>query len=119
MLSAAQPHLFAELAPPPVAVRPIAARGYQTRSVGAARELVGKGATPLVLVLPTGGGKTTIAALVILGAHGKGKRALFVAHRQEIIAQAFWRLVESGIPEIDAGVIMADGVIPHAITREP
>lgn len=119
MLSAAQPHLLASEAPPPPPRGTLTPRDYQVDGITAARRLLGEGLRRVLLVLATGGGKTVIAALVALGAIQKGKRVLFVGPRREIVGQAFWKLVEAGVPEMDLGVIMADGVIPHAVTREP
>lgn len=71
----------------------------------------------IVLVAATGSGKTILAARFILGAAAKGKRALFLVHRREIIAQAWGKIVEAGVPESDCGVIMGDGRITHPVTR--
>lgn len=119
MLDAAQPYLLAEAAPPPVPTGGITPRPYQVEGIAAARRMIAEGLRRVLLVLATGGGKTVVAALVALGAMQKGKRVLFVGPRREIIAQAFWKLVEAGIPELSCGVVMGNGVIPHAITREP
>lgn len=86
-------------------------RGYQVAAIEAARQLI-REHPRLLLVLPTGGGKTVIAALVIRGAVAKGRRVLFLAHRREIVAQSFWKLVDAGVPEEAIGVMMADGIIP-------
>lgn len=86
-------------------------RDYQVAAIEAARQLI-REHPRLLLVLPTGGGKTVIAALVIRGAVAKGRRVLFLAHRREIVAQSFWKLVDAGVPEEAIGVMMADGVIP-------
>lgn len=72
----------------------------------------------IVLVAATGSGKTILAARFILGAAAKGKRALFLVHRREIIAQAWGKIVEAGVSEDDCGVIMGDGRITHPVTRE-
>ncbi|MDO9020542.1 MAG: DEAD/DEAH box helicase [Deltaproteobacteria bacterium] len=118
MLDAAQPFLLADEAPPPAPAAGIVPRPYQVEGIEAARSLLAQ-VKRVLLVLATGGGKTIIAVLVALGALKKGKRVLFVGPRREIVGQAFWKLVEAGIPELDCGVIMADGVIPHAVTRQP
>lgn len=102
-----------------LAVSKIEPRPYQSDGVGAARRIVAAACLALLLVLATGGGKTVIAVQIALGALRKGKRVLFVAPRREIIAQTYWKLVDAGVPEEHAGVIMADGVIPHAVTRKP
>lgn len=119
MLSAEQPFLLAREAPPPAPTQGISPRPYQLAGIAAARNLIAESIRRILLVLATGGGKTIIAALVALGAVQKGRRILFVGPRREIIAQAFWKLIEAGIPEMQCGVIMADGVIPHVHTRQP
>lgn len=119
MLSAAQPFLLAAEAPPPPPVGRLAPRDYQTNGIDDARRILAEGVRALLLVMATGGGKTVVAALIALGALAKGKRVLFVGPRREIIAQAFWKLVEAGVPELDLGVIMANGVIPHPATQQP
>jgi superfamily II DNA or RNA helicase len=62
----------------------------------------------ILLVLATGGGKTSIAAAIILEELLAGRHVLFLAHRRELIAQAYRRLLELGVPEHDVGVIMAN-----------
>ena len=119
MIVAGQGFLLADAAPPPVAVNGLTPRDYQLTALDALRALIAEGCRRLLAVLATGGGKTVVAALIALGAVQKGRRILFCGPRREIIAQAFWKLVEAGIPELECGVIMADGVIPHAVTRQP
>lgn len=118
MLDVAQPFLLADEAPPPAPTSGLTPRPYQVAGIESARALIAEGIRRVLLVLATGGGKTVVAALVALGAVLKGKRILFVGPRREIIAQAFWKLVEAGIPETSCGVVMADGVIPHVHTRQ-
>ena len=57
-----------------------------------------------ILVIPAGGGKTTVAAHLILSAVAKCHRVLFLAHRKELIEQARDRLAQHGVT---AGIIMA------------
>ena len=57
-----------------------------------------------VLVLPTGAGKTTVAAVLIYWALSKGYSVLFLTHQKELVDQAHSRLSELGV---EAGVIMA------------
>jgi superfamily II DNA or RNA helicase len=59
----------------------------------------------VLLVAPTGAGKTTIAAEIIRRSVERGKRLVFLAHRKELIEQCSTRLDQFGI---DHGVIMAD-----------
>lgn len=58
----------------------------------------------LLLVAPTGAGKTTIASHIIEGAIAKGGQILFLAHRKELIDQASERLDQHDIAH---GVIKA------------
>jgi DNA repair protein RadD len=58
----------------------------------------------VLLVAPTGAGKTTIAAEIIRRSVERGKRIVFLAHRKELIEQCSTRLDQFGI---DHGVIMA------------
>ena len=62
----------------------------------------------LLITSPVGSGKTTIASAIITHAAHKGQRVLFIAHRRELIDQAYRRLQDFGIPEDSIGVIMAD-----------
>lgn len=94
-------------------------RDYQVAGVQEARRRIGRGVKRLLLVMSTGGGKTALAAHIALGAIAKGKSVLFLAHRREIVAQSYWKIVEAGVPEENVGVIMADGIIPHYETRAP
>ncbi len=79
-------------------------RPYQTRAV---ETLLAAIDDRPILQLPTGGGKTRIAAEVI---RRHGRHALFVAHRREIILQSARALGEAGLL---CGVIMS-GAEPTA-----
>lgn len=83
-------------------------RGYQRAAIDRAREALRRGCRLLVIVAPTGAGKTVIAANVVLGARQRGRRVVFAMHRRELITQTYRKLLEAGIPEIDIGVMMAD-----------
>lgn len=61
----------------------------------------------VLLVLPTGGGKTVVAAAVIGAFVARSVRVLFLAHRRELIKQAFCKLVRSGVHPSQIGIIMA------------
>lgn len=79
-------------------------REYQAQLVAAAREAIRAQKKRILLQLPTGGGKTVVASLIIQGAVQKQKRILFLAHRRELIDQPSAKLDEAGI---NHGVIMA------------
>lgn len=79
-------------------------RDYQRHDIDAMRRAIAGGARRLLYVLPTGGGKTCVAAEIIRLAAAKGKRIYFIAHRKELIDQSSAKLDEMGV---DHGVIMA------------
>jgi superfamily II DNA or RNA helicase len=58
----------------------------------------------VLLVLPTGGGKTEVAGEFIRNAVKRTARVLFLAHRRDLVSQAWTRLQGMGI---DCGMIMA------------
>lgn len=77
-------------------------RHYQVKAVGLLREKISE--RP-ICVLPTGAGKTHVAAEIIRLAAERGRRVLMVAHRRELILQARDRLALFGVK---AGVILPD-----------
>jgi DNA repair protein RadD len=79
-------------------------RPYQVSAVDDLRARVGSGRRRVLLVAPTGSGKTTIAAEMIRGAIGRDGAVLFLAHRKELIDQCSQRLDGVGV---DHGVVMA------------
>lgn len=79
-------------------------RDYQQTAVTRLRESILAGAKRPILQLPTGGGKTHIAAAIIRSAVEKRKRVLFLAPRRELIYQASDKLARYGISH---GIIMA------------
>lgn len=58
----------------------------------------------MVLQMPTGGGKTVVAAQIIKQAEAKHRRSLFLAPRRELIYQASRKLASMGVHH---GIIMA------------
>ena len=62
---------------------------------------------PLIM-MPTGSGKTVLAARIVIGAMAKGKRVGFLVPMINLIDQTFARFVENGIDPGDMGVIQAD-----------
>lgn len=85
----------------------VALRSYQERGVERLRELVCQGRRRIVLTLPTGGGKTPLAAYIIHSARTNfGGRVLFVAPWVQLIEQAVAQLARWGIT--DVGVLRGD-----------
>ncbi len=83
-------------------------RPYQRSAVDQVGQRVLGGTRRLILVSPTGSGKTTVAGAIIASAVADNGRVLFLAHRRELINQAYRRLVELGIDEGNVGVLMAN-----------
>ncbi len=73
-------------------------RPYQAKCLDRLRGELSLGHRRILVVAPTGAGKTTIAGEVISGADKKGKRSIFLAHRTELIQQCSERLDEMGVP---------------------
>lgn len=102
-------------------------RDYQLQAVADCRAQYQQGARSVLLVLPTGGGKTMIGALVVAGALQRQRRVLWLAGRRELVHQAAERMpVEAGLimagePRRDSPVqvasidtLTARGELPHA-----
>lgn len=83
---------------------PPALRHYQSVVIARIAAEMAAGRRRVLLVAPTGSGKTVIAAALIRAAADRGERALFLDHRRELTAQTSRRLYEVGI---DAGIIQA------------
>ncbi len=78
-------------------------RDYQAAVVAQIDASVAAGKRRLLLVAPTGSGKTVIAAAIIEAALQQRKRILFLAHRRELIFQASKKLYDMGC---DHGVLL-------------
>jgi superfamily II DNA or RNA helicase len=84
-------------------------RPYQTKAVDDFEQTTAAGRCKILLVCPTGGGKTLIACELIRRANARYQRSLFLAHRREIIQQTSDKLGANGIAH---GIIMA-GIDPR------
>ena len=86
-------------------------RPYQIEAVAELRRVIAGGQRRIILVSPTGGGKTVVAAEIIQATVGNNKPVLVLAHRREIIQQTSLKLsgygVEHGI--IQAGLVADPG----------
>jgi len=82
-------------------------RDYQVAAIAKARSAVGQGARALCLVCPTGGGKTVLGAEIVRSAVSRGHRAIWLAHRTELVDQAAETLERLGLT---VGVIAAASV---------
>mgnify|MGYP006266350001 CR=1 FL=1 len=79
-------------------------RTYQTRAISDLRIAYRQGARAPLLVLPTGAGKTVVFAEIVRAASERGRRALVLVHRRELILQASAKLQLAGV---EHGIIAA------------
>jgi DNA repair protein RadD len=79
-------------------------RDYQTAGLDAVRASIARGNRRVLMVSPTGSGKTVTAREMIRGAVAQGGAVLFLAHRKELIDQASKHLDHVGV---DHGVLMS------------
>jgi len=77
-------------------------RPYQERAIDAARAHYRRGARSILIVGPTGMGKTRVGCELAGGASAKGGHVLWLAHRQELLQQAADALRREGQ---DVGII--------------
>ena len=82
-------------------------RPYQLDAIDRVRICIRGGVRRVLIVLPTGGGKTLIASHIIASAVGRGSRVLFLAHRRELVNQAYRKLLDQGLAAAQVGVLMA------------
>lgn len=81
-----------------------ALRPYQSKIVDDAREAIRAGHRSIIIVLPTGGGKTAISASIIGSAVQRGNSAWFINHRRELLRQSSKTFLKVGI---DHGIVGA------------
>jgi DNA repair protein RadD len=89
-------------------------RTYQALIVSEFERHVERGERSILLVAPTGSGKTVIGAAIINCAIALGHRVLVIAHRREIVAQTRDKLVANGV---NPGIVLAgfeDQLRPYA-----
>lgn len=84
-------------------------RDYQREAVLGVRRAMVEGGKRVVLVIPTGGGKTRIGAAIVERSLIKGRRVVWLAHRTELIEQTAKTLHEHGLP---VGVVAASSAWP-------
>lgn len=86
-------------------------RPYQVAAIDAARTQFKSGKKRVLIVAPTGAGKTVLFADIVRRATENGSRSLIVAHRRELITQASNKLNAAGVRHglIQAGFPMQLG----------
>lgn len=75
-------------------------RPYQQAAVDAARAHLQSGARSVLVVAPTGAGKGTIAAHLLGAAAARGRRALFLVHRSELVRDIASRIAREGVGRV-------------------
>lgn len=78
----------------------VAMRFYQRAACVRVVDEIAAGRKRVLLVAPTGAGKTVMFAAIAAGFHAQGKRVLVIVHRREISAQSVKKLRASGIAEV-------------------
>lgn len=90
-------------------------RPYQDELIAGAREQIRLGKQSVLIVAPTGAGKTALAAFMLGTASGRGKRCWFMVHRRELVTQSSRTFDKVGIPH---GIISAGfGQTPKALVQ--
>ena len=92
-------------------------RDYQQNVINEYEQKIAAGIRRIIIVAPTGAGKTVIAAEIIRRACAEYNRVLFIAHRNELLTQARDKLKSF---DIVAGIIKAGrdkDARPQAIVR--
>jgi len=83
-------------------------RGYQGRAFNELRQAVADGYRKILLVAPTGSGKSVVFSKLISSASQKSNHVLFLVHKRELVYQASKHLTREGVPH---GLIMAGEVM--------
>ena len=79
-------------------------RSYQNDVLAEVDQVVGTGKRHIIVVAPTGAGKTIVASAIIEAAQSNSQHVLVLAHTREIIKQTSAKLFDNGI---DHGIIQA------------
>jgi DNA repair protein RadD len=79
-------------------------RPYQQQAIDRIHSAIAAGHRRILLVAPTGSGKTVIIAAIVADAAQQYRRAILLAHRRELIGQASTKLYAA---DVDHGVILA------------
>jgi superfamily II DNA or RNA helicase len=87
-------------------------RPYQSRTIASARAAFAAGAHGVCVVLPTGGGKTHVAAEMARAATERGRRVLWLTHRLELVEQSAARVPWADVRSVQG--LLASGERPEA-----
>ena len=67
-------------------------RAYQSTIISERKRVIATGQRRVMIVAPTGAGKTVIGSAIIKTAVADGKRGLVLAHTRKIIKQTYLKL---------------------------
>lgn len=91
-------------------------RDYQQDIIDKVVQSLKEGYRKIMIVLPTGGGKTAIASELVRRSYSKGKSSIFMCHRQELLKQTYDTYSLNGIvPAFIKGGMHADYSNPMQI----
>ena len=76
---------------------PIILRDYQTHAISELRAAYAAGYRGVLLVLPTGAGKTIVFSYIVALAVRLGRRVLIITHRRELRKQASDKTTLAGV----------------------
>lgn len=82
-------------------------RPYQERAVDEIVRKIKSGVRRILVIAPTGAGKTVIFSRILCGAAEKGNPSLVVAHRGELLEQTWGKVEDAGVPPEFLGMIWA------------
>lgn len=97
-------------------------REYQQRAIADLRACYQRGHRSPALILPTGAGKTVVAAEIIRLTVQRGQRVLFLVHRAELLNQSVNKLERAGIHDIriiQAGHDLGSPIAPVTVASIP
>ena len=72
-------------------------RDYQLRAIESARDARRRGKRAILLVSPTGSGKSVLGSAIVSAGVAKGGRWMWLAHRAELIDQGAKHLRKCGL----------------------
>ena len=81
-------------------------RPYQKKVVKDTYDCIRAGAKRILIYAPTGAGKTIIAVQIVKDAAARGKRILFVVHRETLLEQTWKNCINL---VLNAGLSKQDG----------
>jgi superfamily II DNA or RNA helicase len=84
-------------------------RDYQATALAHVKDAARRGVRRMILQMPTGAGKTRLAAEIVNGAKSKSKRVLFTVPAISLVDQTLKMFADEGIKNV--GVIQADHIL--------